>query len=60
MNEYGTNNTLGSYMEFIYGFHTTTIKDSKDGYYTYTFNNSGNTLGVTSLNQNEEIKHMEE
>ena len=56
MNEYSTNNTLGSYMEFIYGFHTTTIKDSKDGYYTYTFNNSGNTLGVTSLNQNEEIK----
>ncbi len=56
MTEYGIENGTGQHMEFVYGFNSTTVTDSKSGYYTYTFNNQGNTIGVSSLNQNEAIK----
>ncbi len=52
--EYGINHSKGESLEFSYGFNTTTLKD-RNGYSTYTFNNQGNTIGVTSLNQNEEL-----
>ena len=54
ISEYGIQNQLGNTLEFVYGFNTTTLKD-RNGYSTYTFNNQGNTIGVTSLNQNEEL-----
>ncbi len=54
ISEYGIQNNLGNTLEFTYGFNTTTLKD-RNGYSTYTFNNQGNTIGVTSLNQNEEL-----
>ena len=56
ISEYGINNTLGNYLELIYGFNTTTVKDHKNRSQTYTFNNNGNTVGITNLDEEENLK----
>jgi len=55
ISEYGINNTLGNYLEFIYGFNVTTVKDNKNRSQTYTFNNNGNTVGITNLDEDENL-----
>ena len=54
--EVGLNQTVGNSLEFVYGFQTTTVKDVNGHINTYTFNDRGNNVGVTSLNQNENLK----
>ena len=54
--DFSIDNEVGDYLEYTYGFDTTTIKDNKGFYNTYTFNVNGNPIGMTNLNGEENIK----
>ena len=47
--EVGLNNTIGNTLEFFYELNVTRIKDNKGRINSYTFNNQGNTVGITNL-----------
>ena len=55
INELSTTDSIGKYTTYNYSFNATTITDEKNRHQTYTFNNKGNTIGVTTLDANETI-----
>lgn len=55
--EYGLNNEEGSSLTFEYGFLVTRVIDNKGRYNSYSFNEKGNTLGVTNLNSDVNLKN---
>ena len=50
--EIGLENEKGTSLEFIYEFNVTRVKDNKGRTNSYTFNNLGNTTGITNLENN--------
>lgn len=54
--EYGTDKVEGNTVTLQYGWNTTTLTDEKNNHQTYTFNNTGNTIGLTNLDSQETIK----
>lgn len=55
--EYGLNNEQGASLEFDYGFLVTRVKDNKNRYNTYIFNEQGNTIGITNLNEEANLNN---
>ena len=55
--EYGLNNEQGASLEFNYGFLVTRVKDNKNCYNTYIFNEQGNTIGITNLNEEANLNN---
>ena len=55
--EYGLNNEQGASLEFNYGFLVTRVKDNKNRYNTYIFNEQGNTIGITNLNEEANLNN---
>ena len=55
--EYGLNDEEGASLEFEYGFLVTRVKDNKDRYNTYIFNEQGNTIGFTNLDEEANLNN---
>ncbi len=55
--EYGLDNEIGSSLKFEYGFMVTRVIDNKGRYNVYSFNEQGNTVGVTNLNTEENLNN---
>lgn len=55
ISEYGIQNTIGNYLDIIYGFNITTLIDPKGKCHTYTFNQYGNTVSLSNLKQSESV-----
>ncbi len=53
--DYGRNDEVGDFLEFTYNFKSTMVKDRKGLINTYTFNNLGNTDGITSLDKDKNL-----
>ncbi|MDD3392599.1 MAG: DNRLRE domain-containing protein [Bacilli bacterium] len=56
ISEYSVDNNLGKSLTFNYDFKTTTIVDNKNRYNTYVFNERGNLISLTNLDDGEEVK----
>jgi len=54
--EYGTSGALGETLQFHYHFDATSVVDRKGRYITYTFNQQGNTIGITNLNGDNDLR----
>ncbi len=52
---YGRDNEEGDFLEFTYNLKSTMVKDCKGLINTYTFNNQGNTDGITSLDKDSNL-----
>ena len=50
--EIGRNNSIGQSLTFEYNFSDTKITDNKGNFNTYIFNNYGNVVGVTGIENN--------
>lgn len=57
ISEYGKLNTIGKTYEFEYEFEKTNIKDNNGKVITYTFNNYGNTVCKTNIENSKNIKN---
>jgi RHS repeat-associated protein len=55
--EYGLNNEEGASLTFEYGFLVTRVIDNKGRYNSYSFNERGNTLGITNLKEEADLKN---
>lgn len=53
--EYGINNSIGQTLTFNYGFEVTQITNNKGICNTYTFNEFGNTISISSLGIGQNI-----
>ncbi len=53
--DYGRDNEVGDFLEFTYNLKSTMVKDCKGLINTYTFNNQGNTDGITSLDKEKNL-----
>ncbi len=55
--ELGINGEVGNRLEFTYEFKVTRVKDNKGRITSYTFNNQGNTICTTSLDETQDIRN---
>jgi len=53
--ELGLDNSEGNYYNYEYGYLTSKVRDSKNHYNMYTFNERGNVLAVTNLDKEESL-----
>ena len=55
--ELGLNDKIGSTLTYQYEYLVTRVKDNKNRYTTYTFNTSGNTIGVTNIGSGNNLSN---
>ncbi len=55
--ELGLNNIEGTSLEFTYEYNVTRIKDNKGRINSYTFNDQGNTTGITNLDTDGDFRN---
>lgn len=55
--ELGLDNSEGNYYNYEYGYLTSKIRDNKNHYNMYTFNERGNVLAVTNLSQIDNLNN---
>ena len=55
--ELGRNNTKGNYLTFSYNLSDTKIKDKSGRISTYIFNESGNVIGITNLENENNLNN---
>lgn len=55
--ELGVDGVKGKSLTYTYGFNITTITDDKNHKYTYTFNNQGNQLGTTIMDESGSLRN---
>lgn len=53
--ELGTANSEGKSQFYEYGYNTTKLTDEKNICYTYTFNDEGNTIGTTIMDEDKNL-----
>ncbi|MCI8671866.1 MAG: hypothetical protein HFI36_07590, partial [Bacilli bacterium] len=55
--EYGLNNEEGNSLSYEYGFLVTKVVDNKGRHNSYSFNERGNTIGLTNLDKEANLKN---
>ena len=56
ISEYSQDNTLGNQLEFKYSFNSTIITNESGTLTTYTFNEFGNTVSITKMDESKKVE----